>query len=190
MRFSWFGRRVLGPGLAVVMLAGCSTSQQGSSTLPGAGATQSGHHVDSMGFKGGVPQYPDGPMTREKMLKWFIAGKMLGPTTHDNMVRDLKALQAAQGRAHARFHPDKGKAKIWTNNPYEDEIIGTDKTGTMVVGTPITTTNNGCYAGLGIKVDHKKNIWETCSNANRSVELRLHRRRERVRQARQLLGDL
>lgn len=149
--------------LAAGLFAGCSTTQQGSSALPGSSSVGQSHHVGSMGFKGGVPQYPKGPMTRERMLKWFIAGKMLGTTSRENMVRDLKALEAAKGRSHPAFHPDKAAVRIWTNNPYEDEIIGTDNIGKGVVGTSITTTANGCYAGMGIKVDHNKNIWESCS---------------------------
>jgi hypothetical protein len=140
------------------MIAGCSNSSHAISALPGApGLTQSsGNHPGAIIW--GKPQFPQGPMTTEKMMKWFAAGKMLGPLPASQM-KGLLARRRHQ--TSFRIRPNKtGKVGMWVANLGPGTLLGQTAKGNVNV-TTVSPKDHGCDQSMTVKT-YSKNLWDTC----------------------------
>ena len=142
-------------GVIAALLAGCSSSQQASQSLPLGVAPQTGHTTGSPLIKHKISQL--------EMLKMQAAGKLPGPAPIKALKYQLHRLQSG---IRPNFHiiGDKKKAGVaaWTDDTDYGYLIGLSKKYAPV--SDISTSNNGCYDPVTMKVDHSGNIWTACES--------------------------
>ena len=148
--------------LAASLFAGCSTSSQGTSALPGSSSAGA-----PMGHGAGAPnwQIPHGKISPLQRLKMQIAGKLPGPATRGALKWQLGRLQG-HARPHYRFHPNIA-AKMWSDDTDFGYLLGLSKKFKTL--SAINTEADGCYDPITVKIDHSHNIWTACE-ANSTFE--------------------
>ena len=147
--------------LAATLFAGCSTSPQGSSALPGSSSAN-----QPMG-KSGPPhwQIPTRKISPLELLKLQVAGKVPGP----GMRGALKwQLQRVEGKSRPQYHfrNDGGGAKAWSDDTDYGYLIGLNKKFKSV--SDINVESNGCFEPITVKIDHSHNIWTACEEGSGS----------------------
>jgi hypothetical protein len=164
--------------ISVALLAGCSTSSQGTTALPGSSSTSAFRgapvlhgvyvipgHVQPMVRPAWLPKRGEriSPM---KMLELQAAGKMAGPNPLKVLKHRLAFLRNHPGRP--LIHIDKKKKKkglgLWTSLTDYDYLLGQTAAGTSTVSAIDTEsqTNSECYDPITVNVDHSQNIWTAC----------------------------
>lgn len=144
--------------LAAALFAGCSTSQQGSTALPGSSSVS-----QPMGHGGGgAPNkyiHLNGKVGPQQLLKYQIAGKLPGPVTKAALKWQLSQIQ---GKARPQYHirPDGGAPKAWAGDNNFGYLLGMSKKFKTL--TAVNTEDNGCYYPVTVKVDHAHNVWTAC----------------------------
>lgn len=148
--------------LAASLFAGCSTSSQGTSALPGSSSAGA-----PMGHGAGAPnwQIPHGKISPLQRLKMQIAGKLPGPATRGALKWQLGRLQG-HARPHYRFHPNIAP-KMWSDDTDFGYLLGLSKKYKTL--SAINTEADGCYDPITVKIDHNHNIWTACE-ANSTFE--------------------
>jgi hypothetical protein len=144
-------------GVIAALLAGCSSSQQASQSLPLGAAPQSGHAVaQPLQLKG----HKISPL---ELLKMQAAGKLPGPAPMRSLKYQLHRLESAARPNFGHVLPNK-KSKIvaWTDDTEYDYIISLNKKFAPV--GDINTSSNGCYEPVTLKVDHSGNLWTACES--------------------------
>jgi len=142
--------------LAVSLIAGCSTSQQSTSTLPGsAGGTQSVFSQQAMSRDS-----LKGPLTPMKMLKLQAEGKLAGPVPRAASEKALKYLEAHR---NPKFdvRREAGPSKLWVSNTDFSYLLGQNGSGSQTVQA-VNTADDGCYAPITVKTDSNGNIFTAC----------------------------
>ena len=141
--------------LAATLFAGCSTSPQGSSALPGSSSAN-----QPMG-KSGPPhwQIPTRKISPLELLKLQVAGKVPGPGMRGALKRQLQRLEG-KSRPQYHFRNDGGGAKAWSDDTDFGYLIGLSKKFKSV--SDINVESNGCFDPITVKVDHSHNIWTAC----------------------------
>jgi hypothetical protein len=143
--------------LTAALLAACSTSSQGTLTLP------SRSNAGAAGV--GAPEFPHGPMGYEQMLKWFIAGKMTRPASKTTLEKWLKDYGDREV-FHPRVSRAAGKIAAWVNvspNYLLGETNFFKKTVMVINTNPGKASDTaGCYNSAGLKIDHNANVLLSC----------------------------
>jgi hypothetical protein len=142
--------------VSVALLAGCSTSPQGTSALPGSGvsAPQGSHVAPDRMYQ------PKGGINPKDLLRLQAEGKIPAP---GGIKEAQKALRIMQAHPDYRIHPAKGGGAvgIWANMTYEDYIVGFPASGKKLTAA-ISNSSHECYEAFGLKVDSAQNIWIGC----------------------------
>ena len=135
--------------LIAALLAGCSSTSQGSSGLPGsAGMTQTPQVLP-----GAVPHSALG------LLRMQAEGKLPGPVPLEVLRAELKRSET-QPRPHFNLSPDATGVKIWSAMTDAGYVLGSSASGKKInasVDTETQTTPG--YYPTGLKVDHSRNLW-------------------------------
>lgn len=141
--------------VSIALLAGCSTSPQGTSALPGSGIAPQGSHV-----RPDMMYQPKGGINPKDLLRLQAEGKIPAP---GGRAEAAKALREMQANPNFRIHPAKGGGgvAIWSNMAYEDYTVGFNKSGKSLVAAVYSPTSE-CYEPFGLKVDSSQNIWIGC----------------------------
>jgi hypothetical protein len=147
--------------LAAALFAGCSTSPQSSSALPGTGASG----MAPMGFHMSPAKMyqPKGGINPHDLLKLQAEGRIPAPGGREAAEKALR-----QQLAHQSFHPPKkggGGTGMWANMTYYDYILGFNTKGTKVtaaIETDPTYSSQYCIEPYGLKVDGSQNVWVGC----------------------------
>lgn len=145
--------------VSVALLAGCSSSSQGTSSLPGSGSGSSqpmshqgkGNPFNPAGIKGKID-----PM---KLVKLQVAGKLPAPAVHKVMQNILKTLET-KSRPNLKFHRNVSVGAWALNNDYS-YMLGLKKNLKKTV-TAVNTESNGCYYPVTVKADSASNAWVGC----------------------------
>jgi hypothetical protein len=141
--------------VSAALLAGCSSSSQGTSALPGSGSTQSmGNQV------GAFPLMPTGKSNSLELLKLQAEGKLRGPVPTKVLQAQLKQLETHPS-VHFNLRSNGGGVGIWTAMTNYDYLLGTNKSGKKVTAA-IETSTNDCDSPITVKIDHTQNIWTAC----------------------------
>jgi hypothetical protein len=143
------------------LLAGCSTTSQGTSSTPPSSA-QSAESIQPLSQPIVNPDFVKGlgHLAPMKLLRLQAEGKLPGSMPRTMLERQLKQLQH-QPRIQLNVRPDLTGVKIWTSMTYDNYLLGTGKSGNTVKAA-IYTTPNGCEDPIGVKVDHTQNLWVGC----------------------------
>jgi hypothetical protein len=121
-----------------------------------------------------VPVFPKGKMTRQDMLKWWLAGKMPGPASREAMKVWLKGLESHRPIRLNLYRG--GTVGIWAVDqdayycPNSSTcsygiVLGQTASGNKTVAV-LTPESNGCDESIGLKVDHAQNVWLTCGSTS------------------------
>ncbi|HLY02551.1 MAG TPA: hypothetical protein VKR56_08635 [Candidatus Cybelea sp.] len=133
--------------LTAALLAGCSSSTQGTSALPGSSS-----RVEP---RGNGPRIP-------AMIYQEAAGKAAAPVTHGVMQRLLATLESGKRPKLARQGVRHGtKIGLWVADTDYAYLLGFSANGKKTINLVDAETNN-CYLPIGLKVDHNKNLWVAC----------------------------
>jgi hypothetical protein len=139
--------------ISVALLAGCSSSPQGASSLPGAlGASQ-----QSVGYFG--LRDASGRINPLKLLKLQAEGKLPGPVP-----QKVLRWQYQQVKAHARpaFHisPEWKNVAAWASNTDYSYLVGQNSGLSKTVDD--IDVSPYCFDPVTVKVDRARNIWTAC----------------------------
>jgi hypothetical protein len=145
----------IGVALAAALFAGCSTSPQGTSAVPGSSTVGQ----TPMGTHGGHYIHLKGKTSREQILRYEIAGKLPAPVRIDTLKWQLAHMKG-QSAPRFRITPNGGKPAAWSSDVDFSYLIGLTKKNKPVMA--VNTANNGCYDPIVIKIDHSKNVWTSC----------------------------
>jgi len=146
------------------LLAGCSTSSQGTSAVPNSfGAPSGASDFMRGGNHQGVNPFAGihGKLTLEKIYKLQLQGKLHRVASREVLEAQIKVLQQHK-RPRLRFNPDHTPA-IWATNPNYGYLVGLNKAGTKAL-TAADTNSVGCYYPYTVKVDHGGNAWTSCED--------------------------
>jgi len=144
--------------VSVALLAGCSSSSQGVSALPGGGASSS----QPMGGHGHGPFQPQvihGKMDLVRALKMQIAGKLPAPARAHALQAILKTIQG-HNRPNFGHHPG-GAVGAWVLNEPNSYLLGL-KANLKKSVTAVNLFSNGCEEPTTVKVDSAKNAYVAC----------------------------
>jgi hypothetical protein len=155
MRFSMAAASCV---VLAALIAGCSNSSQGTSSLPSTGGvtntTAGGPHM--------FTQFEKGPITPQRMMKLYQSGKVLGPMPPGPQMDKFANAYLTRGSHHfTTAHPDAGKVAIWVDDLGYGEVLGQTKAGNVNVAT-IEPSSNGCDQGYSVRTVSKK-LWVACS---------------------------
>jgi hypothetical protein len=136
--------------LTAALLAGCSSSSQGTSALPGSYSAAA-----SIGRGASGPRIP-------AMIYQEAAGRAAAPVTHRAMQRLLATLESGKRPKLAR-HGVRHDAAVglWVADTDYAYLLGMSANGKKVINL-VDTESNNCYLPIGLKVDHQKNLWVAC----------------------------
>jgi hypothetical protein len=141
-------------GVIAALLAGCSSSQQASQSLPLGVAPQSGHAGMPTVFKG----HKIGPL---QLIKLQADGKLPGPEPTKALKYDLKRFESGL-RPNFKGLPNRkagGVAAFATDTDY-GYLVGLSKKYKGV--SAVNMSDNGCNDPVTVKVDHSGNAWVAC----------------------------
>jgi hypothetical protein len=131
--------------LTAALLAGCSSSTQGTSALPGS----------SSGAVANGPRIP-------ARIYEEAAGKAAAPVTHGVMQALLDALESGKRPKLARQGVPRGaKVGLWVADTDYAYLLGFSANGKKTINL-VDAESNNCYLPIGLKVDHNKNLWVAC----------------------------
>lgn len=139
--------------LTAALLAGCSSSTQGTSALPDS---SSGAVAPSrVGPRGNGPRIP-------AMIYQEAAGKAAAPVTHGVMQRLLATLESGKRPNLARHGVGHdANVGLWVADTDYAYLVGLSANGKSTINV-VDAESNNCYLPQGLKVDHHKNLWVAC----------------------------
>ncbi len=140
--------------ISVALLAGCSSSPQGASALPGSPETQ-----QSAGYF--VSHDASGRMGLMKLLKLQAQGKLPGPVPQKVLKWQYRQVKAHALPAH-HISPDWKAVAAWTSATGVGYLVGQDSSLAKTVAT--INVNNFCFEPVTVKVDRARNIWTACDS--------------------------
>ncbi len=153
-----------GLALLVALLAGCSTSSQGTSSLPNSSSV-------SPSFTQASADLGNGRIDAMKLLELQAQGKLAGSVPRAESQRMLKYL-SAHPRPQIKVDHHGGPVAVWTTNTEFSYLLGLNKKYAAVKA--IDTEDSGCYSPITVKVDAARNAWvagESNSSLNGGLEL-------------------
>ncbi len=152
--------------VAAALLAGCSTSSQGTSALPGSGSGSSQPMGHSQGHHGNPysPFMIKGKMSELSELKYQVAGKLPAPAVPRAMKQLLKNYENSK-RPALKFHRNS-HVGAWAINSDFGYMLGF-KANLKKGVTAVDLESNGCgYDPVTVKVDSSSSAWAVCSYNN------------------------
>lgn len=148
--------------LAVALLAGCSSSTQGMSALPGSSSgTVVASRATLAPTAAGIGPRALGPRI-PAMIYQEAAGKAAAPVTHGVMQGLLATLESGKRPKLARQGVRRGaKVGLWVADTGNAYLLGFSANGKSTINL-VDAESNNCYLPIGLKVDHHKNLWVAC----------------------------
>ncbi len=132
------------------LLAGCAGSPQAPAGPP------SGPSSLSQEARAGSA-LPHSPLA---LLEQQAAGKIPGPIPRAQLRRQLEQLRAHPSVRYAA-HGKAAKIGMWLANSSSSYLLGESKNAKTTI-TAVSTTPNGCYYPITVKVDAGGNVWTAC----------------------------
>jgi hypothetical protein len=137
--------------LIALLLAGCSTTTQGASSLPAVADAISSN-----------PMSATDPTLR--LLERQADGELPGPISREAMQREL---QEVQSQTRPRPLHRSGTVGLWASYIGQSELLGFNTAAHKVLAV-VDTAANKCFGPNAVKVDREQNVWVACEGIGAS----------------------
>jgi hypothetical protein len=151
--------------VSVALLAGCSNSGMGTSSVPGGTSTSS---MSRSHEKVPMPRfYQPSQLSKSHYLKMMASGQLPSRTLHDAFMKNYNHYLSNPKFRPAVSH-ESGTPALWNNLFDYSYMIGLNAKAkkALVSVSTAASSSDYCYYPQTAKVDSGGNVWTACEYAN------------------------